>query len=112
MGVDTSSRPFGGALPLTTLIFVAKDSPIWILPVLTGNNMASLTLFGNAARHVAADLRNGMSGRLAELGFETEYNVSNPTMWMAAASDTLQLVNFFNSTNTSYESNLSAPSKK
>ena len=46
--------------------------------------------------------------RLEELGFETHYNVSNPAKWMAAANDTLQLVNFFESTNTSYESNASA----
>jgi ribonucleoside-diphosphate reductase beta chain len=46
--------------------------------------------------------------RLEELGFEAHYNVSNPAKWMAAANDTLQLVNFFESTNTSYESNASA----
>ena len=43
--------------------------------------------------------------RLEELGFEPEYNVSNPAKWMAAANDTLELVNFFESTNTSYEVN-------
>ena len=41
--------------------------------------------------------------RLQELGFEPEYNVPNPAKWMAAANDTLELVNFFESTNTSYE---------
>src|SRR5690242_5432837 len=50
--------------------------------------------------------------RLEELGFEAHYNVSNPAKWMAAANDTLQLVNFFESTNTSYESNASATSTK
>jgi ribonucleoside-diphosphate reductase beta chain len=43
--------------------------------------------------------------RLEELGFEPEYNVSNPAKWMAAANDTIELVNFFESTNTSYEVN-------
>lgn len=43
--------------------------------------------------------------RLEELGFDTHYKVSNPAKWMAAANDTLQLVNFFESTNTSYEVN-------
>lgn len=43
--------------------------------------------------------------RLEELGFEAEYNVSNPAKWMAAANDTYELVNFFESTNTSYEVN-------
>ena len=43
--------------------------------------------------------------RLEELGFEAHYKVSNPAKWMAAANDTLELVNFFESTNTSYEVN-------
>ncbi len=43
--------------------------------------------------------------RLEELGFGTHYNVANPAKWMAAANDTLQLVNFFEATNTSYEVN-------
>jgi ribonucleoside-diphosphate reductase beta chain len=46
--------------------------------------------------------------RLEELGFGSHYKVSNPAKWMAAANDTLQLVNFFESTNTSYEVNGSA----
>ncbi len=41
--------------------------------------------------------------RLEELGFEAAYNVTNPAKWMATANDTLQLVNFFESINTSYE---------
>jgi len=49
--------------------------------------------------------------RLEELGFGSHYNVVNPAKWMAAANDTLQLVNFFESTNTSYESNASAATK-
>lgn len=43
--------------------------------------------------------------RFEELGFEPHYNVTNPAKWMATANDTLQLVNFFESTNTSYEVN-------
>src|SRR5690606_9683093 len=43
--------------------------------------------------------------RLEELGFEPHYKVSNPAKWMATANDTLELVNFFESTNTSYEAN-------
>ena len=46
--------------------------------------------------------------RLEELGFEAHYKVSNPAKWMATANDTLQLVNFFEATNTSYESNAKA----
>lgn len=43
--------------------------------------------------------------RLEELGFDKHYNASNPAKWMATANDTLQLVNFFEATNTSYEVN-------
>ncbi len=43
--------------------------------------------------------------RLEELGFEPTYRVANPAKWMAAANDTLELVNFFEATNTSYEVN-------
>ncbi|WP_062305911.1 ribonucleotide-diphosphate reductase subunit beta [Demequina subtropica] len=46
--------------------------------------------------------------RLEELGFDAHYNVSNPAKWMATANDTLQLVNFFEATNTSYEVNAQA----
>ena len=48
--------------------------------------------------------------RLEELGFPAHYNVINPAKWMATANDTLQLVNFFEATNTSYESNANAAS--
>lgn len=46
--------------------------------------------------------------RLEELGFEAHYKVANPAKWMATANDTLQLVNFFESINTSYEVNSKA----
>lgn len=46
--------------------------------------------------------------RFEELGFEPHFKVTNPAKWMAAANDTLQLVNFFEATNTSYESNAKA----
>ena len=46
--------------------------------------------------------------RLEELGLEPEYHVANPAKWMATANDTLQLVNFFETTNTSYEVNAHA----
>jgi len=39
------------------------------------------------------------------LGLEQEYKVQNPAKGRAAANDTLELVNFFESTNTSYEVN-------
>ena len=49
--------------------------------------------------------------RLEELGFEAHYKVSNPAKWMSAANDTLQLVNFFEATNTSYEVNAGSGTK-
>ena len=50
--------------------------------------------------------------RLEELGFDPHYNVANPAKWMAAANDTLELVNFFEATNTSYEVNAKATAAK
>lgn len=49
--------------------------------------------------------------RLEELGFDPHFNVANPAKWMAAANDTLELVNFFESTNTSYEVNAQATAR-
>lgn len=48
--------------------------------------------------------------RLEELGFEPHYKVSTPAKWMVTANDTLQVVNFFESINTSYEVNAKARS--
>lgn len=41
--------------------------------------------------------------RLEELGFAPHFKVTNPAKWMAAATDTLELVNFFETQNTNYE---------
>jgi ATP-binding cassette subfamily B protein len=88
-------RPYRASMFLATVVFVIKDSPIWILPILTANiidvvvehkpveqlwlnagiaaiilvmnyplNVLYVSRFSNAVRHVAADLRNGMSSRL------------------------------------------------
>lgn len=46
--------------------------------------------------------------RLEELGFAPHFKVSNPAKWMSAANDTFQLVNFFETQNTSYEVNAGA----
>ena len=64
------------------------------------------------ADHINQYVRHLADRRLEELGFEPHYNVANTAKWMATANDTLELVNFFESTNTSYESNASATSKK
>jgi ATP-binding cassette subfamily B protein len=94
---------------LATVVFIVKDSPIWILPILTGDiidvvvehkpleqlwwnagiaavillmnyplNLVYVSLFSNAVRHVAADLRNGMTGRLQllSIGFHNRTSAS------------------------------------
>ena len=50
--------------------------------------------------------------RLEELGFGAHYNASNPAKWMSTANDVYELVNFFESTNTSYEVNARAHQHK
>ncbi len=50
--------------------------------------------------------------RLEELGFEKYYNVTNPAKWMSTATDVLELVNFFEAQNTSYEVDGHAGEKK
>ena len=41
--------------------------------------------------------------RLEELGLPKYYNATNPAKWMSTATDVFELVNFFESQNTSYE---------
>jgi ribonucleoside-diphosphate reductase beta chain len=41
--------------------------------------------------------------RLEELGLAKFYNARNPAKWMSTATDVFELVNFFESQNTSYE---------
>lgn len=50
--------------------------------------------------------------RLEELGFEPHFKVGNPAKWMATALDTLELVNFFEAQNTSYEVDSRAEKKE
>lgn len=60
-------------------------------------------ILGLNAEYVNQYVKYLADRRLEELGFEPQYKVSNPAKWMATANDTLQLVNFFEATNTSYE---------
>jgi ribonucleoside-diphosphate reductase beta chain len=62
-------------------------------------------ILGLNANYVNQYVKYLADRRFEELGLPTQYNVSNPAKWMATANDTLQLVNFFESTNTSYEVN-------
>src|SRR3989338_4795240 len=50
--------------------------------------------------------------RLEELGLPKHYNAKNPAKWMSAATDVFELVNFFESQNTSYEVDGHASAKK
>ena len=69
------------------------------------NDLLPKGILGLNADYVNQYVKYLTDRRLEELGFEPHYNVSNPAKWMAAANDTLELVNFFESTNTSYEVN-------
>lgn len=60
-------------------------------------------ILGLNAEYINQYVRYLADRRLEELGFEPVYHATNPAKWMAAANDTLELVNFFESTNTSYE---------
>lgn len=60
-------------------------------------------ILGMNADYVNQYVKHMADRRLEELGFEPHFNVANPAKWMATANDTLELVNFFESTNTSYE---------
>ncbi len=67
-------------------------------------------ILGLNADYINTYVRYLADRRLEELGFEPHYGAANPAKWMATANDTLQLVNFFESINTSYEVNARAGS--
>jgi len=50
--------------------------------------------------------------RLEELGLTKHYGATNPAKWMSTATDVYELVNFFESQNTSYEVDVSAHTEK
>lgn len=60
-------------------------------------------ILGMNADYVNQYVKYMADRRLEELGFDPAYRVGNPAKWMAAANDTWELVNFFESINTSYE---------
>lgn len=60
-------------------------------------------ILGLNADYINTYVRYLADRRLEELGFGAHWGVSNPAKWMATANDTLELVNFFESINTSYE---------
>lgn len=71
------------------------------------------TLFPNGILGLNADYVNQYvqyvtDRRLEELGLPIHFKVSNPAKWMSTATDVYELVNFFESQNTSYEVNAKA----
>lgn len=68
-------------------------------------------ILGLNANYVNQYVKYLADRRFEELGLPAQYNVTNPAKWMATANDTLQLVNFFESTNTSYEVNAQTAKK-
>lgn len=62
-------------------------------------------ILGMNADYVTRYVQYVADRRLEELGFEPEYKVANPAKWMTTANDTFELVNFFETQNTSYETN-------
>lgn len=60
-------------------------------------------ILGMNASYINTYVKYLADRRLEELGFDAAYGVANPAKWMATANDTLELVNFFESINTSYE---------
>lgn len=65
-------------------------------------------VLGLNADYVNTYVRYVADRRLTELGFAPCFGATNPARWMAAANDTATQVNFFESTNTSYEVNATA----
>ncbi|MFT7557344.1 MAG: ribonucleoside-diphosphate reductase beta chain [Planctomycetota bacterium] len=62
-------------------------------------------ILGLNADYVNQYVKHMADRRLEELGLEPHYGVSNPAKWMSTATDVYELVNFFESQNTSYEVN-------
>jgi ribonucleoside-diphosphate reductase beta chain len=69
-------------------------------------------ILGLNAEYVNQYVQYVADRRLEELGLEKNYNVSNPAKWMTTATDVLELVNFFESQNTSYEVDVSGSGHK
>lgn len=76
------------------------------------NEMLPKGILGLNADYVNQYVEYLTDRRLEELGFGAHFNTANPAKWMAAANDTYELVNFFESTNTSYEVNSTTKESK
>ena len=68
-------------------------------------------ILGLNAHYVNQYVQYVADRRLEELGFAVHYKVANPAKWMGTATDVYELVNFFETQNTSYEVNARAAAK-
>ena len=69
-------------------------------------------ILGLNAEYVNQYVQYVADRRLVELGMEKHFNATNPAKWMSTATDVFELVNFFESQNTSYEVNSGDTQKK
>jgi ribonucleoside-diphosphate reductase beta chain len=69
-------------------------------------------ILGLNAEYVNQYVQYVADRRLEELGLEKHYGATNPAKWMGTATDVYELVNFFESQNTSYEVDVRAHAKK
>lgn len=68
-------------------------------------------ILGLNAEYVNQYVQYVTDRRLEELGLPKHYNVNNPAKWMGTATDVFELVNFFETQNTSYEVDARAHAK-
>lgn len=68
-------------------------------------------ILGLNAEYVNQYVQYVTDRRLEELGLPKHYGATNPAKWMGTATDVFELVNFFESQNTSYEVDVRAHGK-
>ncbi|MEK7135518.1 MAG: ribonucleotide-diphosphate reductase subunit beta [Patescibacteria group bacterium] len=68
-------------------------------------------ILGLNAEYVNQYVQYVADRRLEELGLAAHYGATNPAKWMGTATDVFELVNFFESQNTSYEVDVRAHTK-
>lgn len=69
-------------------------------------------ILGLNAEYVNQYVQYVADRRLEELGLPKHYGATNPAKWMGTATDVYELVNFFESQNTSYEVDVRAHTEK
>jgi ribonucleoside-diphosphate reductase beta chain len=69
-------------------------------------------ILGLNAEYVNQYVQYVADRRLEELGLQAHYGATNPAKWMGTATDVFELVNFFETQNTSYEVDVRAHGEK